>query len=65
MLRGDHRAVIDFAPEFRQHAPEGRFGHYLTMVGALGGERCTARGTQFGDYEAVAGTGQAHVWFDL
>ncbi len=65
MMKGDHASILDFVPEFRQHAPEGRFGHYLTMIGALGGAECTARGTQFGEYEAVAGTGQAHVWFDL
>ena len=63
--RGDHAAVLDFLPEFRQHAPEGKFGHYLTLLGALGGRSCTAPGNRFGDYEAVAGTGQAHVWFDL
>lgn len=62
---GDHAAVIDFWPEFRGHSPEGFFGHYLTMVGAIGGAACTAPGTQFGQYEAVAGTGQAHIWFDL
>ncbi len=65
MAAGDHGGIIDAQPEFRQHAPEGRFGHYLTMIGALGGRACTAKGRQFGEYEAVAGTGQAHVWFDL
>jgi len=65
MLAGDHAGVLDFVPEFRAHAPEGYFGHYLTMLGALGGRACTATGTQFGDYEAVAGTGQAHIWFDI
>jgi len=61
---GDHAAVLDFVPEFRQHAPEGKFGHYLTMIGALGGADCTLTGEQFGEYEAVAGTGQAHIWFN-
>ncbi|MGA9279631.1 catechol 1,2-dioxygenase [Ilumatobacter sp.] len=65
MLDGDHAAIIDDMSEFATHAPEGRFGHYLTMVGALGGAECTSTGTQFGEYEAVAGTGQAHIWFDL
>lgn len=65
LLGGDHASVIARMPEYREHAPEGRFGHYLTMVGALGGAACTATGTQFGEYEAVAGTGQAHIWFDL
>jgi len=65
MTAGDHAGVLDFFPEFLTHAPEGYFAHYLTMVGALGGRDCTLAGTQFGDYEAVAGTGQAHIWFDL
>ena len=65
MLSGDHGGMLDFLPEFRRHAPEGYFGHYLTMIGALGGRSCTATGEQFGEYEAVAGTGQAHIWFDL
>jgi len=65
LLDGDHGGVLDFLPEFARHAPEGYFGHYLTMLGALGGRSCTVSGTQFGEYEAVAGTGQAHVWFDL
>jgi len=65
LKHGDHAGVLDFVPEFAHHAPEGYFGHYLTMLGALGGADCTAPGTQFGQYEAVAGTGQAHIWFDL
>lgn len=65
MKDGDHAGIIDFYPEFRQHSPEGRFGHYLTMIGALGGRDCKLEGTQFGEYEAVAGTGQAHIWFDV
>ena len=65
LLAGDHAAVIGGMDDYREHGPEGRFGHYLTMVGALGGEECTATGTQFGEYESVSGTGQAHIWFDL
>ncbi len=42
--------------------PEGFFGHYLTMLGTIGGPSCKAKATQFGQYEAVAGTGQAHIW---
>ena len=65
MAAGDHAAIIDFLPTYSRHAPEGYFGHYLIVVGALGGAACTARGTQFGQYESVSGTGQAHVWFNL
>ncbi len=62
---GDHGAVINAAHEFREKAaPEGRFAHYLRMVGALGGNACQLKGQQFGDYEAAVGTGQAIIWFD-
>ena len=64
MQAGDHAAILDFWPEYRQHAPEAFFAHYLMMVGALGGRGCTARGELFSAYESSAGTGQVHVWFD-
>ena len=59
------RSIIDDMPAYRAHAPEAFFGPYLSMAGALGGRWWTSQGTRFGEYEAVAGTGQAHVWFDL
>jgi len=62
---GDHAAVVDSMPEYSRHSPEGFFGHYLSMVGALGGRDCMLPATQFGEYESVAGTGQAHLWFDV
>lgn len=61
---GNHAAVIDGMPAFLRHKPEGRFGHYLMMVGALGGHDCIAKGRQFSDYENSVGTSQVHVWFD-
>ncbi|MXW48477.1 MAG: catechol 1,2-dioxygenase, partial [Gammaproteobacteria bacterium] len=61
---GDHQSVIRHMNEYRKHAPEGRFGHYLMMVGALGGESCRAKGRLFSNYENATGTGQVHVWFD-
>jgi 3,4-dihydroxyphenylacetate 2,3-dioxygenase len=64
MEKGDHRGVIEFLPDYRKHAPEGKFGHYLIMVGALGGAACGAPGERFSDYEASVGTGQVHVWFE-
>ncbi len=45
--------------------PEGIFGHYLMMSGALGGRDCRARGRMMSNYGNAAGTGQAHVWFDV
>ena len=61
---GDHAKVIDTMPEFLQHAPEARFGHYLMMVAALGGRGCRARGVRYSDYENATGTSQVHVWFE-
>jgi aromatic ring-opening dioxygenase catalytic subunit (LigB family) len=61
---GDHRTVIDEMPAYKKQGPEGKFGHYLIMAGALGGADCTAPGEQFSDYEAAVGTGQVHVWFE-
>jgi 3,4-dihydroxyphenylacetate 2,3-dioxygenase len=61
---GDHRGVIDYVPEYKGVGPEGKFGHYLIAVGAIGGERCRAPGERFSEYEASVGTGQVHVWFE-
>ncbi len=61
---GNHKGVIDWMPEYAKHAPEGKFGHYLIMVGSIGGDSCTAKGERFSDYEASVGTGQVHVWFE-
>ncbi|MDE0308578.1 MAG: hypothetical protein OXI60_01930 [Acidiferrobacterales bacterium] len=61
---GDHKSVISHMDEYRKHAPEGKFGHYLMMVGALGADACRAKGRMFSDYENATGTGQVHVWFD-
>lgn len=64
LQRGDHAGVIEWMPEYRKVGPEGKFGHYLIMVGALGGSACTAPGELFSEYEASVGTGQVHVWFE-
>ena len=62
---GDHAGVIDAYPDYERFKPEGRFGHYLIMAGALGGRDWNARGRQLSEYENALGTGQVHVWFDL
>jgi 3,4-dihydroxyphenylacetate 2,3-dioxygenase len=65
MLRGgDHAGLIDWMPDYKKFGPEGKFGHYLMLAGALGGARCQAPGELFSEYEASVGTGQAHVWFE-
>ncbi len=63
---GDHASVLANADAFRKEcAPEGRFGHYLNLAGAFGGAAWTAPGTQYGNYEAAIGTGQANFWFSV
>ena len=62
---GNHEAVLDLMPDYREHRPEGFFAHYLTLAGALGGRACKARGTKLSEYENAVGTGQVHVWFDV
>jgi 3,4-dihydroxyphenylacetate 2,3-dioxygenase len=64
LQRGDHAGVLDWMPEYRKVGPEGKFGHYLIMLGALGGAACIAPGALFSEYEASVGTGQVHVWFE-
>ncbi|MGH8914678.1 MAG: catechol 1,2-dioxygenase [Acidimicrobiia bacterium] len=64
MKAGDHARVVDTMDSYFEHSPEGAFGHYLMMLGAIGGRRCTAPGELFSEYENATGTGQVHVWFD-
>ena len=64
MKAGNHRRIVDEMNDYYRHAPEGNFGHYLMMLGAIGGADCVARGEMFSDYENATGTGQVHVWFD-
>ncbi len=64
MKAGDHARIVDTMEDYFDHAPEGDFGHYLMMLGAIGGRDCVARGELFSDYENATGTGQVHVWFD-
>ncbi len=60
---GEHAKVIDTMPEFLRFRPEAMFGHYLMMVGAIGGRDCIAPGVRYSEYENAIGTGQVHVWF--
>lgn len=64
MKAGDHARIVDSMDDYMEHAPEGGFGHYLMMLGAIGGRDCKAPGEMFSDYENATGTGQVHVWFD-
>lgn len=64
MQAGDHRRIVDEMDSYFPHNPEGDFGHYLMMLGSIGGPDCTARGRLLSDYENATGTGQVHVWFE-
>ncbi len=64
MKAGDHRQIVESMDDYLRYAPEGNFGHYLMMLGAIGGADCVARGELFSDYENATGTGQVHVWFE-
>ena len=64
MKAGDHRRIVDAMEDYMQYNPEGDFGHFLMMLGAIGGADCTAKGELFSDYENATGTGQVHVWFE-
>jgi aromatic ring-opening dioxygenase catalytic subunit (LigB family) len=64
LATGDHARVIDTMEDFLRFTPEGRFGHYLQMVAAVGGRDCIAKGELFGEYENAIGTGQVHIWFE-
>ena len=64
MRSGNHRQIVETMDDYMQHNPEGDFGHYLMMLGAVGGADCTAPGELFSDYENATGTGQVHVWFE-
>lgn len=63
LAAGDHARVIATMPEYQAFQPEAGFGHYLSMVGALGGEACRLQGEAFSAYESGIGTGQVHLWF--
>lgn len=62
---GRHDVIIDRFPGLYRKIPwEGLGGHYLQMVGALGGRNCRARGEILSEYENARGTGNVHIWFD-
>jgi aromatic ring-opening dioxygenase catalytic subunit (LigB family) len=63
LREGRHDLVLDTMDDFMKFTPEGRFGHYLQMVAAIGGRQCQAKGVMYGEYENAVGTGQAHMWF--
>jgi aromatic ring-opening dioxygenase catalytic subunit (LigB family) len=62
---GRHDEILARFAEYRRVPWEGLGGHYLQMIGALGGRACKARGEQLSDYENARGTGNVHIWFEV
>ncbi|HEX7876939.1 MAG TPA: catechol 1,2-dioxygenase [Sphingobium sp.] len=63
---GRHDMIVDRFPTLYAKIPwEGLGGHYLQMVGALGGRDCRARGEALSEYENARGTGNIHMWFEV
>lgn len=64
--QGRHDVILErFPTEYARIPWEGFGGHYLQMIGALGGAACRARGEPLSEYENARGTGNIHIWFDL
>ncbi len=58
--------VLDHRGEkFRPAHREASGGHYLQMLGAMGGRDCKAKGTTVLAYENARGKGNIHLWFDV
>ena len=66
LAQGRHDVIIERFPDVYRKVPwEGLGGHYLQMVGALGGAACRARGEPISEYENARGTGNINIWFDV
>lgn len=64
--QGRHDLILErFPTEYAKIPWEGLGGHYLQMIGALGGADCRARGETLSEYENARGTGNIHIWFDV
>ena len=64
MEEGRHDRIVDTMDDYLHYSPEANFGHYLMMLGAIGGRDCVAPGRRFSEYENATGTGQIHMWFN-
>ena len=66
LRQGRHDVIVERFPTVYAKIPwEGFGGHYLQMIGALGGAACRAKGEELSAYENARGTGNMHIWFDL
>lgn len=64
--QGRHDIILErFPTEYAKIPWEGLGGHYLQMIGAMGGAACSAKGESLSEYENARGTGNVHMWFDM
>lgn len=64
--QGRHDVIVERFPTVYRKIPwEGLGGHYLQMVGAMGGAECRAPGIALSEYENARGTGNIHIWFEV
>ena len=64
--QGRHDEILRRFPDEYARIPwEGFGGHYLQLVGALGGPECRAKGEALSEYENARGTGNIHIWFGV
>lgn len=62
---GRHDLIVEnWDSDFRKRHWEAFGGHYLQMLGAIGGKDCRAKGEVLSKYENARGTGNIHIWFD-
>ena len=65
LCAGRHDEILaDFDSEYRKTPWEALGGHYLQMIGALGGAGCRTPGVALSEYENARGTGNIHIWFE-
>jgi len=63
--QGRHDLIVDnWNEDFRKRNWEAFGGHYLQMLGAMGGADCGYVGEPLSEYENARGTGNIHIWFD-
>lgn len=66
LKQGRHDLVVEnWDTDFRKRHWEAFGGHYLQMLGAMGGTECRVKGELLSNYENARGTGNIHIWFDM
>ena len=64
--QGRHDLIVEnWDSDFRKRNWEAFGGHYLQMLGAMGGTDCRSKGEALSAYENARGTGNIQIWFDM